>query len=86
MTRLQFLQQKSSCGRTIRLGRDESPQYRLTIFFSSDTKAIPAYYQRGVTVISVTFYDNRLALRDENMLRQDVIVATTVTSLGREIY
>jgi len=40
----------------------------------------------GVTVISVTFYDNRVALRDENMLRQDVIVATQVTSLGSEIY
>ena len=40
----------------------------------------------GVTLISVTFYDNRVALRDENMLRQDVIVATTVTSIGSEIY
>ena len=41
--------------------------------------------ERGA-VISVTFYDNRVAVRDENMLRQNVIFATTVTSLGSELY
>jgi hypothetical protein len=57
--------------------------------------SIPLFWYRGssryiiskrVAVISVRFYDNRLVHRDENMLRRDVSVATTVTSLGSRLY
>jgi hypothetical protein len=79
---------EASYGRIVRLACDESERYRLTIFLFQHRG--PSRYtsiiSKSVAVISARFYDNRLALRDENMLRQNVIVATTVTSLGRGLY
>jgi hypothetical protein len=47
----------------------------------------PRYITRKrVVAIFVRFYDSRRVLLDQNMLRQNVIVATIVTSLGSVLY